>query len=176
MRAEIKTYWFTCILTKTNTKKRIVLFIDLRKKSAYNDRKKGVRLHPSSPLNRFNPKDNIGPLEASSGAATSKNKLYLPTWSTLATAPCSRRRSPWQNGEFWYSSGLARLPQGEEYIRISRSSRGKAQKTSRSCTGSGIRGYRSSIRWKGRVLATNLAAMSRRLGADRRTGSRRPWW
>ena len=67
------------------------------------------------------------------------------------------------------------LPHGDEYILISRSSRGKAQNTNRSWTGSGIRGYRSSIRWKGRVLATNLAAMSRRLGADRLTGSRLLW-
>ena len=58
------------------------------------------------------------------------------------------------------------LPQGLLYIRMSRSSLGKAWNTSRSCTGSGIRGKRSSIRWKGTVLATSLEAMSRRVAGE----------
>ena len=54
---------------------------------------------------------------------------------------------------------------------------GKAQKTSRSWTGSGMRGNRSSIRWKGSVRATNLAAMSSRGAGERRAaGSRRSRW
>ena len=69
---------------------------------------------------------------------------------------------PWQKGEFWYSSAVAELPRwlGLEYMRMSRSSLGKAQNTRRSCTGSGMRGNLSSIRWKGTVLATSLEAMS----------------
>jgi hypothetical protein len=45
-----------------------------------------------------------------------------PTCRTLVTAPWSSSLSPWQKGEFWYSRAFAVFPQGELYIRISRSS------------------------------------------------------
>ena len=96
----------------------------------------------------------------------SKNRINSPTWRTPLTAPCSSSRRPWQKGEFWYSMALLELPLGLEYILMSRSSRGKAQNTSLSWTGSGIRGNLSSIRWNGTVLATNLEAMSRRVPGD----------
>lgn len=52
-------------------------------------------------------------------------------------------------------------------MQMSRSFRGKAQKTIRSCTGSGIRSYRSSILWKGMCSATILAQISSRVSGDR---------
>lgn len=88
----------------------------------------------------------------------------LPTWRTLSTQPDSSSLSPLQNDKFCCSPEEDEgTLEREEYMQMSLSLRGKDQQMILRCTGSGIRSYRSSIRWKGIFSATILAVMSSRV-------------
>lgn len=95
---------------------------------------------------------------------------HLPTWSTWSTHPDSSNLSPLQKDRLWsecavgeFSGTLDKL----EYMQMSLSFRGKDQKIILLCTGSGMRSYRSSTRWKGMFSATHRAVMSRRVSGWR---------
>lgn len=89
---------------------------------------------------------------------------HLPTWSTWSTHPDSSNLRPLQKERLWswavgeFKDTLDKL----EYMQMSLSLRGNDQKIILLCTGSGMRSYRSSTRWKGIFSATHLAVMSRR--------------
>lgn len=67
----------------------------------------------------------------------------------------------------WYSWLLVGTRDSELYMQMSRSLRGNDQKMTRSCTGSGIRSYRSSISWNGVVSAVIRAQISNKESGDR---------
>ena len=70
----------------------------------------------------------------------------------------------------WYSWLLVGTRDKELYMQMSRSLRGNDQKMMRSCTGSGILSYRSSMRWNGVVSAAMRAHMSSSEFGDRSAG------
>ena len=70
----------------------------------------------------------------------------------------------------WYSWLLVGTRDNELYMQMSRSLRGNDQKMMRSCTGSGILSYLSSMRWNGVVSAAMRAHMSSSEFGDRSAG------